>query len=203
MAQSKRASASAGPGKPAPPLLPPGQMERLLAAAMERGGDFAEVYVERAETTAVVLEERRVKNAQTGLSQGVGIRVIAGAKVGYAYSDDLEDEALMRAAHTAALIAHGGGAAEAVRVSRVPTPTFYRVSPRLADIEVAKKADLVRRADRAAHAFDRRVAQVTATYADVSKRIWIANTAGRFAEDAQDLCRLGVHVVARGKKGEQ
>ncbi len=37
------------------------------------------------------------------------MRVISGAKVGYAYSDDLDDEALLRAARTAALIAKGGG----------------------------------------------------------------------------------------------
>ena len=77
--------------------MPPGLVERLLSAAMERGAEFAEVYVERAVQTAVVLEEERIKSAQTGLSQGVGIRVIAGAKVGYSYSDDLDEEALFRA----------------------------------------------------------------------------------------------------------
>jgi TldD protein len=69
---------------------------------MERGAEFAEVYVERNEFTAVTLEEDKVKSAQNGLSQGVGVRVISGAKVGYAYSDDLDEEALFRAARTAA-----------------------------------------------------------------------------------------------------
>jgi TldD protein len=188
---------------PPPPLLPLGVMERLLAAAMERGGDFAEVYVERAETTAVVLEERRIKSAQTGLSQGVGIRVIAGGKVGYAFSDDLEDDALFRAARTAALIAQSGGSPGSFKVSRVPAPMYYRVGTPLSQVEVARKADLVVRADRAAHAFDRRVKQVVATYADLTKRIWIANTGGRFVEDTQDLCRLGVHVVAEGAGKER
>src|SRR5262245_39579529 len=75
------------------PLLPAGLLEKVLARAMSRGGDFAEVYVERSVTTAVVLEERKIKSAQTGLSQGIGVRVVAGAKVGYAYSDDLDDSA--------------------------------------------------------------------------------------------------------------
>ena len=77
-------------------------IERLLATAMARGADFAEVYVERNEFNAVALEEGAVKSAQNGLSQGVGVRVIAGPRVGYAYSDDLDDEALLRAAQTAA-----------------------------------------------------------------------------------------------------
>jgi len=203
MAKSKRAAAAATPRPPAPPLLPPGLMERLLSAAMARGGDFAEVYVERAETTAVMLEERRVKSAQAGLGQGVGIRVIAGHKVGYAYSDDLEDEALFRAAGTAALIARSGGSTRSFQVSRVPAPMYYRVAQPLATVEVSRKVDLVVRADKAAHAYDKRVKVVTATYADSTKRIWIANTRGHFAEDTQDLCRLNVIAVAEGKNKER
>jgi TldD protein len=186
-----------------PPLLPLPTVEKLLAAAMERGGDFAEVYVERAITTAVSLEEQKIKSAQTGLAQGVGMRVVSGPKVGYAYSDDLDDEALLRAARTAAMIAKGGGSNQSFKVSRTPTPTFYRVATPLSDIDVAKKADLVIRANKAAHKFDPRVKQVIATYVDQTKRIWIANTNGRFAEDRQDLCRLGVHVVAEGKNKER
>ncbi len=178
-------------------------MEKILAAAMSRGADFAEVYLERANSTAVLLEEQKVKSAQTGLTLGIGVRVISDGKVGYAYSDDLEDQAVFRAARTAALIAHSGGGAQSFKVSRSPTPTFYRLDMPLADIEVARKADLVVRANRAAHQYDARVKQVMATYADQTKRIWVSNTDGRFAEDTQDLCRLAVRVVAEGKKGER
>ena len=176
------------------PLLPPGLAERLLSAAMSRGGDFAEVYVERSAVTAVSLEERAVKSAQVGLTHGVGVRVVSGAKVGYAHSDDLDPAALLRTAQAAAHIARGGGAEQSFEVSRVPTPTHYRVAGPLSQVDVAKKAALVVRSDKAAHAFDARVEQVTATYADQTKRIWVANTTGRFAEDTQDLCRLAVHV---------
>jgi TldD protein len=185
------------------PLLPPSTLEKVLARAMVRGGEFAELYVERAVSTAVVLEERRIRSAQIGLSQGIGVRVISHGKVGYAYSDDLDDAALFRAADTASLIADSGGAEQSFRVSRAPVPMYYRVETPLADVEISKKAALVVRANKAAFAHDRRVKQVTATYADVSKAIWIANTEGRFAADNQDLCRIGVHVVAEGRGGER
>jgi len=196
------AAVSPAPAAVRPPL-PAGLIEQLLSTAMSRGGEFAEVYLERAITTAVTLDERRIKSAQTGMIQGVGVRVISGAKVGYAYSDDLDRAALIRAAHTAALIAEGGGAERSFKVSREPTPLFYRVTTPLSEVDVGRKAQLVRRADRAAHAYDSRIKQVTATYVDQTKHIWVANTAGRFAQDTQDLCRLGVQVVAQGKDGER
>lgn len=201
---ASRQSKTPGPARPTRrPLLPHSLVERLLAAAMERGADFAEVYVERNETTAVTLEEQRVKSAQAGLSQGVGVRVISGAKVGYAYSDDLDEEALFRAARTAAFIADGKGSERAFPVSRQPLPSFYRLEQHLAEVGVAAKRDLVVRASRAAHAYDKRIKQVTATWADSTKRILVANTRGHLAEDAQDLCRLSVLAVAEGKGGER
>jgi TldD protein len=187
----------------AAPLLPQPLIERLLAVAMERGGEFAEIYVERALTTAVVLEESRIKSAQTGLVQGVGVRVISGAKVGYAYSDDLDEPALMRAARTAALIAQGKGSEQSFKVSRTPAPTYYKVAMPLADVDVAHKAELVLRADKAARAFDSRVKQVNGSYADNTKRIAVANTLGYYTEDTQDLCRISVQVVAEGKNKER
>ncbi|MBJ6763175.1 TldD/PmbA family protein [Myxococcaceae bacterium JPH2] len=190
--------------QPAPtPLLPSGLLERLLAEAMARGGDFAEVYVERTSTTAVVLEESRIRSAQVGLVQGVGVRVIAGAKVGYAYSDDWDEPALVRAAQTAAMIAQGGGAERSFPVHRAPVPSHYRVATPLEDVAVSLKTKLLMRADRAARGFDSRIQQVNATYVDQTRRISVANTTGHYSEDTQDLCRLAVHVVALGKGNER
>ncbi len=186
----------------APPLPIP-TVERLLGRAMSRGAQFAEVYVERGTTTVVVLEEGRVRSAQVGVTQGVGVRAVHGAKVGYAYSDDLDDAVLDRTADTAAAIAAGSGSDAPVAVKRQAIPRYYAVLEPLADVDVTRKVELVRRADAAARAHDRRVKQVTASYADHTKRIAVANTEGHYAEDVQDLCRLGVHVVVEGKGAER
>jgi len=170
---------------------------------MARGADFAEVYVQRSVTTAVTLDEQKIKSAQVGQVQGVGVRVITGAKVGYAYSDDLELPSLLRAAETAALISDGTGADRAFRVGRAPVPSFYKVPEPLMQVHISRKAELVTRADKAARAADARVKQVTASWVDQSKHVQVANTHGHYVEDAQDMARLSVHVVAEAKNGER
>ena len=191
---------------PAParaPLLPLPVVEKLLSAAMSRGAEFGEVYVERSTTTAVSLDEGKVRSAQVGSVTGVGVRAIRGAQVGYAYSDDLDEAALLRTAQTAALIADGTRDPGPVALSRTPLPTYYQVKQPLAGVDVARKVELVREADGAARAHDRRVKQVMAGYADQTREILVANTLGHLAEDRQDLCRLGVSCVAFGKGGER
>src|SRR5690349_8812359 len=48
---------------PRPRLLALDRVERLLSHAMKRGGDFAEVYVERTVVTSLSLDEGAIKAA--------------------------------------------------------------------------------------------------------------------------------------------
>jgi TldD protein len=203
-ARSLKPPRSAPPslGTPTPPLLAVPTVERLLSLAMARGATFGEVYVERTTLTAISMDEGRVRSAQVGVTMGVGVRAVNGIKVGYAFSDDLDDAALDRAARTAALIASGQGSERGYSVSQVATPQHYRVPKALEDEEVQRKVDLAVRAERAARKHDSRIKQAMASYVDQTKRIQVANTEGLLAQDTQDLCRLNVTVVAQGKDGE-
>ena len=179
------------------------QIERLLGLAMARGADFAEVYGERTERTAASLEDGKIKSASFGIDQGVGIRVISGAKVGYAYSDDLDDGALAAAARTAAHIASGQTDVAPVNLHPVAAPSHYQVTRPLASQAVEQKIPFLLRGDVAARGFDPRIAQVMGAYVDSTKAIAVGNTEGHYARDVQDLCRLHFYVVAVGLDGER
>src|SRR5215469_3672458 len=77
-----------------------------LTEALSRGGDYADLYFEYRITHSIVLEEQIIKSATKGVNLGVGVRVISGEKTGYAYSDDLNREHIIKAARTAAFIAN-------------------------------------------------------------------------------------------------
>src|SRR6201990_2179073 len=84
-----------------------GLLERCLGEALSAGGDYADLYFESIASTSIGLDESLVKSASQGMSAGCGIRVVAGERTGYAYTDDLSADRLLRAARTAALIASG------------------------------------------------------------------------------------------------
>ena len=76
-------------------------LSKVIAKALEKGGDFAEVYLENRISREIVLEESKFKSGLYGISQGAGVRVISGNKTGYAYTDDITPEKLLRAAEVA------------------------------------------------------------------------------------------------------
>ena len=78
-------------------------MERCLGEALSAGGDYADLYFESVTSTSLGMDEGLVKTASQGISVGCGIRVVSGERTGFAYTDDLSSERLLKAARTAAL----------------------------------------------------------------------------------------------------
>ena len=75
-------------------------LESVLGTALERRADWADCYFEIASVQTASLEEGVVKKTTRNVRQGVGVRVLAGARSGYAYSDEVTLERLEVAAPT-------------------------------------------------------------------------------------------------------
>ncbi|MEO6835954.1 MAG: metallopeptidase TldD-related protein, partial [Candidatus Tumulicola sp.] len=184
-----------------PGMLDESTLSRLIARALRRGGEFADVFCERRSAQSFRLQDERIHEGAFGITLGVGIRVVAGESAGYAYSDDLTLDALMQAADAASLIARQApsGNGRSVDLRLAPIPSFYG-SDRGGPADPARYVTLLERADVAARAFDRRVVAVNAHVTDELQEVWIATSEGRFVHDRRPMITLGVQVVASHNK---
>ena len=172
-------------------------LERYLAAALSAGGEYADLYFEYLSSTALSLDESMVKSASQGISAGCGVRVVSGERTGYAYTDDLSPQRILHAARTAALIASGPAKTPTVGFQDRPARSLYPVTLPSVDGEITSKVELVMRADQAARAYDSRIKEVRASYADELRNILVIGSDGTFAEDSQPLARLNVSCIAK------
>jgi TldD protein len=172
-------------------------MERCLGEALSAGGDYADLYFESVMSTSLGVDEGLVKTASQGISVGCGIRVVSGERTGYAYTDDLSSERLLKAARTAALIASGPAKELMSGFRETQTASLYPIAGAESDADIAAKLKLLERADKAARAFDSRITQVRVGINDELRRILVAASDGTFASDTQPLARLNVFVLAK------
>jgi TldD protein len=172
-------------------------MERCLGEALSAGGEYADLYFESVTSTSLGIDEGLVKTASQGISVGCGIRVVSGERTGFAYTDDLSSERLLKAARTAALIASGPAKQMEHGFTHTETPALYPVAGATTDAEISEKLKLIERADRAARAYDSRITQVRAGFNDELRRILVAASDGTYASDTQPLARLNVFVIAQ------
>jgi TldD protein len=171
-------------------------LERCLGEALSAGGEFADLYFEAVTSTSLGMDEGIVKTAAQGISVGCGIRVLSGERTGFAYTDDLSSDRLLKAARTAALIANGPQTANVQGFQHKPNgPGLYPIAG--TDSDIAAKLKLIERANKAARDFDPRIVQVRCGINDELRRILIAASDGTFASDTQPLARFNVFVIAK------
>src|SRR6266481_10024982 len=176
-------------------------LEKYLGEALSQGGDYADLYFEYLVTSSIGIDESMVKSAAQGVSLGVGVRVIAGERTGYAYSDDLSPEKILHAARVAACIAAGPSHGEKAPLQEGPRRNLYPVITAPTEMAFSDRVDLVKRADKCARAYDPRIFQVQATYADNLRHVMVATSEGVLNFDRQPMARLNVRALARENGG--
>ena len=115
-------------------------LDRLLCAALDKGGDYADLYLEYRTRDMLALEEGMLKSATKNIFQGIGVRVVVGDKTGSASADSLEMNEMLPAAAVAAAIAHDAGSSSHPHVAyRRPPHNLYPVAHPLVNLELPPK----------------------------------------------------------------
>jgi TldD protein len=174
-------------------------LELGLGAALGKQIDFADLYFEYRISEAISLEEGMIKRASKNISQGVGVRALAGEKTGYAFSDEISVENLQLASSRAKEIAERAGAGNPppVRTGARPPHDLYPIRIPPVEIPVEQKIDLLHRIDAIARKADSRIVQVMGSFSTEYKIVLVATSAGVLIGDIQPLSRLNITCIAQ------
>ena len=174
-------------------------IERVLAAGLKTGAEFAEVYAEDKRSSAAGLDDGKVEQVTSGRDRGAGIRVVRGETTGYAHTADLSESGLLAAAEAAAAAASQGG--EGARIATLTRQPPHRVS----EVEIgpdsvgkAAKVELLMRADEAARSAGSAIVQVSAGYGDSRRRVLVAGVVRCQHHEIAQLRRRHPHQGALG-----
>src|SRR5512144_1773216 len=72
--------------------------EHVFGTILAHKADDADLYFQYNRSEGWSLEEGEVKSGSYSIDQGVGVRVVSGEKTAFAYSDEINTEALEAAA---------------------------------------------------------------------------------------------------------
>ena len=155
-----------------------GVLDRIVERA--GAGEAVEAYgVDETETTIKVYGGE-VESLSSARTRGVGIRVIAGERVGYAYSADLDERALAETLEEARVNA-SVGTPDPANVLPQPQPFEdlpHLYDPRFAQTTPEAKVDLAIRLEAAARTGDPIKGIDAAQYGDSDATVALASTTG-------------------------
>ncbi|MFK3649109.1 metalloprotease TldD [Lysobacter enzymogenes] len=180
-------------------LLPAGLdasgLERSFGTLLGPGIDFGDLYFQHSRRESWTVEDGIVKDGGHSIEQGVGVRAISGEKTGFAYSDEINGEALLGAAKSARAIARDGGAQAPRALVRGGGRSLYPSDDPIDSLSNEAKVDALRKIDQLLRAADPRVRRVVVNLNGVLDTVLVARSDGVLAADVRPLVRMNVQVI--------
>ncbi len=173
-------------------------ISKVLKAAVANGGDFAELFFQHKVSDFVGFEDGQVNRAYAQVDLGAGIRVLKGEQTGYAFTEELTKESLLRAAKTAGTIATGKAAGiVAPDFLEVKVPRVYSQKPMWIDIAPDEKIRIAQTIGKKITSADKRIIKASTFFGDSDEAVLIANTEGVWVEDFRPMTLIYANCAAQ------
>ena len=96
-----------------------------LSSIATRQIDYADIYFQSSWHESLVLEDSIIKDGSFNIDRGVGVRAVTGEKTGFAYSDQIQLDALKQSAIAARGIAQQGQNGRVQAFKRCDNQEYY------------------------------------------------------------------------------
>ncbi|NOR68081.1 MAG: metalloprotease TldD [Methylomarinum sp.] len=166
-------------------------MDSMLSASV----DNADIYFQSSHFESWVLEGGIIKEGSHSIEQGAGVRVVSGDKTGFAYSDQIELQVLLKAANNVKAIARQGQDAQR-KIDTVGSRTnYYQPVNPLKSLADQEKINLLRKVDVETRKLDTRIEEVIVSLVGVYEQVLVASQDGSLVADIRPLTRMSVSVI--------
>ena len=172
------------------------ELEEILNAALSKGGDFADIFIEDSFQTSITFEDNKLDKLSSGTDAGAGIRVFDGNVIYYAATEDASFEQLMEKARFLARSINRAPHKKDISLKPSLSSLNFEVKRRPATVPINEKVALVKHSNDIARSYGAKIRQVTIRYIDTNQAVTIANSLGTYVEDNRIRTRFAVNVVA-------
>ncbi|MCF0175408.1 MAG: TldD/PmbA family protein [Bacteroidales bacterium] len=173
------------------------QMESLVAKALERGGDFADLYFEYTTFNNLMLRDSEVTSGGFHIDYGVGVRTISGDRTGYAYAENTRMRDMMDAAAAASAIASGTSGTWTQPASRLVEAgaDLYPVLKSWRKTELSEFVPFLHALERAVLEREKRAVKVIARVSSSDSDVLMFNSLGEITFDSRPMGSVVVSVI--------
>ncbi|OJV38445.1 MAG: peptidase U62 [Bacteroidia bacterium 43-41] len=171
-------------------------IRKTLTVALEKGGDYADLFFEHTFNNSVGLQDGAVNRSSSNIDFGMGVRVLSGDQTGYAYIENISLEEMLKAARTAARIANSSAKTKSVSLTDKQLKTnYYAISTPWEGVLLKEKTPYLQKLNDKIFALDKRVQKVSASLNDSTSHILFCNSEGVSYYDYRPMVTLGAVCI--------
>ncbi|PCS22652.1 metalloprotease TldD [Candidatus Enterovibrio escicola] len=179
-------------------------LSQMLEHLAARNIDYGDIYFQSCWHESLFLEDSIIKDGSFNIDRGVGVRAISGEGTGFAYSDQINADALIQSATAARCIADRGGKLKISAFTTREYPSVYQAIDPFQSMSKQEKIALLKEIDTYIRVKEPLIQEVSVSISGVYEKVLIAATDGTYAADIRPLVRLSVSVlVEKGGRRER
>ncbi|PJZ26135.1 peptidase C69 [Leptospira hartskeerlii] len=176
-------------------------IETLIDAGKKRKADFVEIYEEESRNSSISLRDQKIEQSLAATDYGIGIRLVYGTDVLYAYTSNDDQQHLLSLIHL--LADSRGEVANGSSAFTLPGDVAkYSFSKNIHDprkVPPFRRLELLQKADSVARKVSSKIIQVGVSASDIVTNVLIANSEGLWVEDLRVRSRFFLSVTAENK----
>ena len=177
-------------------MLDKSLVEKILNEALSTGGDFAEVFVEKKNSSSLYMIDGKIESALSGKDFGIGIRIFKDLYSVYGYTNDMTEENLLKTAKKIAQAIKGTRADITINLLKQDIENYNKIEIYPETISKKSKIEIMKRGYSSAKNYNNEISQVRVSYGDTKQNILVANSKGIWAEDERVRGRIRIESVA-------
>ena len=162
-------------------------LRKVMAVALEKGGDYADLYFQHTFSNSVALQDGAVNRASSNIDYGVGIRVVSGDQQGYAFVENITLDEMIKAARVASRIANSSAKVPPVQIDEKVFKNYYPILNSWEDQSIQEKIPYLQKLNERVFALDSRVVKVKASINDETSYILYYNSEGTLCHDVRPM----------------
>jgi PmbA protein len=174
--------------------------ENILSYALSHNADAAEVYLRTYSSTSIEVKDQKVDAFDRAKDIGAGLRLLVGARMGFAFTTDLSENSLKMLAQAAVTNALNTEPDPFNALPSKPAIDYHSVNifdSQIINLGEKEKIERVMAMEREAFAVDARIKRIrkaSATFSD--SETMIMNTHGAESSYRSTACSSSIEVVA-------
>ncbi|MCD4819401.1 MAG: TldD/PmbA family protein [Candidatus Cloacimonetes bacterium] len=178
-------------------------MEKIIEKMISAGADFAEIFFENTNIFNIHFLDEKPKNSLNGADFGVGLRAFYGKTAIYAYTNDISEAGLLKAAKSIESYSSKSYVSSSINLVRKDVVNIHPLKIKNDSITTIEKIDFLRKINDASRKMSPKISQVELRLVEKNQKIVIANSEGLWTADERNYSRISVTAVAYDGKEKQ
>lgn len=172
-------------------------LQKILKTALKNGGDFAELYADDTQSLQIISEGKKIEKVNPVIDRGIGLRVLWKDKTAYGFTNEISEKSLLELADSISQSVSQKKFESPISLKTISPHIQMKISKSPFTLDLEQKRNFISRAEKEAWSLDPRVIQVKVLYAEILKKMVVANSLGELVFEDRTYTLFFVQTVVQ------